>query len=141
VRSKIRHSARSFSGKSFSLPVGTDADQLLTLKLHRMPKGPLDLQHHHRLSVHRHLEETKLDLGRQQTQQPVLQLLVAHLRRSRRESRADDRMAAAVLYTPDQVGERLAGQRRRIRQCRNVLPNLLRIDVVDLELSPLRLVR
>src|SRR3989338_1903606 len=81
-----------------------------------------------------------MNLRRQRAEQPALQFLVAHLGGGRREPRADHRVLS-IADTPHQIGESLARQRRRVRQRRQILANLLRFGIVHLELDPFGLMR
>jgi len=43
-----------------------------------------------------------------------------------------------VAHTPNEIGEGLAYQRRRVGQRRDVLADRLRLGIVELKLDPLR---
>ncbi len=125
-----------FLGKVLELLlVRAHADELLPREPHRMAGGSCDFEQHYGLTVHRHLEEAKVDLGLQQPQEPALEFFIPHSGRVRTEGGSDYRVIL-IAYAPHQISEGLADECRGVGQSRQILTDRPRLRVVDLELDP-----
>jgi len=122
------------------LLVGTDANELLIPEPDWLTRSARHFQQHDWSSVDGHFVETSIEPRCEQAQQPVLQILVTYLCCVRHKA-CTDHSVADVGDAPHEVGTGLAEQRGRVGQGGDILTDLSRFSIVELELDPFGLLR